>query len=649
MKKIILIGMMGLLSCFSGIRISGAQAPEAREPILVGRIAHLEGQLLRYVPSEQDWVATVQDAPFGLEDALYTDRAGRAELILPNNTWIRISGDTQIQLVSLKEDLTEIDVGSGLVRFYNKSTQAEIRAETSFGYVLAPPKTIFDLVVGENSVEIIPLRGTVTFVHAAKQSRYEVVAGSSSLLADRGYVNPGDGSLDSRWDNWNKTREELWRQRLGIRSASSRYLPEELLDQGYVLDDNGRWERVQYEGGHYYFWRPVQVRAGWAPFTEGRWTVWYDDHCWIPNEPFGYVTHHYGNWFYLNGFWYWAPPAARLRAVQAGPALNIHLAWYPGRVSWIHSGAYIGWIPLAPFEPYYCYRPWGPNLVVIARGRPWSHSLPIHRYRHYHQAVIINQNHFYSVNNYHRHRIVNTTPLAVRNFQPAPVIDNRVLPHFDRTKERHRFVDTIPREKPPPNVIRRIEQVRAQTQSLAPVQGRELRERAAPVREQPRTEEGSIKMPPDRPPQPVEPDRDRQKMRPPKPRPIQPGPAKEPEPAGQAQPVKPRIKEIKPREMPREQPGPIRSPEVIPRDTPRVRPMKPDKERPDRPGALHQPRTVEPEAPKVQPAGPRPSQIEQPDHSGRPAEGSREPTGGKAPKEAKPPKGGERGGGPSDK
>ena len=70
MKKIILIGMMGLLSLFSGIRISGAQAPEAREPILVGRIAHLEGQLLRYVPSEQDWVATVQDAPFGLEDAL---------------------------------------------------------------------------------------------------------------------------------------------------------------------------------------------------------------------------------------------------------------------------------------------------------------------------------------------------------------------------------------------------------------------------------------------------------------------------------------------------------------------------------------------------------------------------------------------------
>jgi hypothetical protein len=38
---------------------------QEEETVPVGRISHVEGQLWRYVPEEDDWVATVQDAPFG--------------------------------------------------------------------------------------------------------------------------------------------------------------------------------------------------------------------------------------------------------------------------------------------------------------------------------------------------------------------------------------------------------------------------------------------------------------------------------------------------------------------------------------------------------------------------------------------------------
>ncbi|MGQ9655772.1 MAG: hypothetical protein ACUVXD_17060, partial [Thermodesulfobacteriota bacterium] len=41
------------------------KAPWAEEVLLVGRISHLEGDLLRYVPEDDDWVLAVSDAPVG--------------------------------------------------------------------------------------------------------------------------------------------------------------------------------------------------------------------------------------------------------------------------------------------------------------------------------------------------------------------------------------------------------------------------------------------------------------------------------------------------------------------------------------------------------------------------------------------------------
>ena len=128
-------------------------------PILVGHVTLVEGQLLRYVPEEQDWAATVKDAPFGLEDTLYTTKNSRAEIILPNRTWIRINGQTQIQLIAAQSDLTEVDVFTGTARFYHQGSQGIIKTFTPFGYVLAPAGAVFDLLVGENSVEVFSPSG----------------------------------------------------------------------------------------------------------------------------------------------------------------------------------------------------------------------------------------------------------------------------------------------------------------------------------------------------------------------------------------------------------------------------------------------------------------------------------------------------------
>ena len=190
---------------FTAVLVASPVCPaSAAERILVGRITLVEGQLLRYVPAEKDWVATVKDAPFGREDALYSDQNGKAEFIMPNNTWVRIGGSTQLQLIALKTDVTEVDVASGLARFYNRSSNVLVKATTPFGYVVAQPGSTFDLYVGDQSVEVIALKGTVTFIHAGDNAKYEVVPGSPSVIADARQVGAGESNVDADWDDWNE-------------------------------------------------------------------------------------------------------------------------------------------------------------------------------------------------------------------------------------------------------------------------------------------------------------------------------------------------------------------------------------------------------------------------------------------------------------
>ena len=126
---------MGLLVClFLTAVVMVPPSSAADEPaMVVGRIYHIEGDLLRYVPEEKDWVAVVRDAPFGTEDTLFSGSRGMAELIVPNGTWIRIGNSTQIQFIALDTDLAEMDVASGVARFYNKAPTRSSRPRVPSG------------------------------------------------------------------------------------------------------------------------------------------------------------------------------------------------------------------------------------------------------------------------------------------------------------------------------------------------------------------------------------------------------------------------------------------------------------------------------------------------------------------------------------
>ena len=452
----------------------------------VGRVYYIEGDLLRYVPQERDWVTMVKDAPVGEEDTLFSGRRGMAEMIVPNGTWMRIGDSTQIQFIALEADLSEIDVAEGVARFYNKGSETVIKATSPFGYVLADPKTVFDFYVGENSAEVIAVKGTVSFVHTATDARYDVAAGGPSILADERWVSSGDAAIDPDWNQWNRTRENFWAKKSGVTGRSAKYLPPGLRDEAYALEENGRWERVPYEGSPRWFWRPTSVSVGWSPFTAGRWTDWNGDQVWIPAEPFGYVTHHYGNWIYVRNSWYWAPPVVNVRAGL--PLLDIGFFWSPGRVSWVHHNAYVGWVPLAPRETYYSHRRWGgSHEVVVTKVNMPRITINIGSYAYAGHAVVVPRDHFYRENNYKNVRVphIKSTTI-INNYKAAPVINNTVINNYTTNKERHNFTTAAAKEKPHNTVINRIEQ-------NAPVIQKGRQESAVVVREKVKnTKEGKV-------------------------------------------------------------------------------------------------------------------------------------------------------------
>ncbi|MCW8811861.1 MAG: hypothetical protein OQK52_01365 [Ignavibacteriaceae bacterium] len=93
----------------------------------------------------------------------------------------------------------------------------------------------------------------------------------------------------------------------------------------------GTWIEIDYG---VVVWRPTIIRTNWMPYNMGRWIWTYDGWYWDSYEPFGYITYHYGRWFYDDYYgWLWYPD----------------YEWAPAWVEWRYDNDYIGWAPLNPY------------------------------------------------------------------------------------------------------------------------------------------------------------------------------------------------------------------------------------------------------------------------------------------------------------
>ncbi|MDH3268085.1 MAG: hypothetical protein OEM46_04445 [Ignavibacteria bacterium] len=100
------------------------------------------------------------------------------------------------------------------------------------------------------------------------------------------------------------------------------------------LSPYGSWIEVDYG---VIVWRPTIIRVNWSPYQMGRWVWTYDGWYWDSYEPFGFITYHYGRWYYDDYYgWLWYPD----------------YEWAPAWVEWRYDNNYIGWAPLHPYAVF---------------------------------------------------------------------------------------------------------------------------------------------------------------------------------------------------------------------------------------------------------------------------------------------------------
>ena len=132
-----------------------------------------------------------------------------------------------------------------------------------------------------------------------------------------------DGGVGNQAESLPPTHAAQDAARLGLAPALRPFYDE--------LQEYGDWVLVEPHG---WVFRPNVNTVAWRPYQDGHWEPSYTfGWVWESNEPFGWLTDHYGFWFHddFQG-WVWQP----------------YGAWAPSWVAWVEVGDFVGWAPLGP-------------------------------------------------------------------------------------------------------------------------------------------------------------------------------------------------------------------------------------------------------------------------------------------------------------
>ena len=105
------------------------------------------------------------------------------------------------------------------------------------------------------------------------------------------------------------------------------------VDLGFFYDNLASYGNWIQRPSYGWVWTPSQVSSNWRPYQDGHWVSTDQGWTWISEEPYGWVTYHYGRWFDDPEIgWEWVPGTD----------------WAPAWVSFQEGADYVGWAPLPP-------------------------------------------------------------------------------------------------------------------------------------------------------------------------------------------------------------------------------------------------------------------------------------------------------------
>jgi len=260
-------------------------------------------------------------------------------------------------------------VASGLARFYNRNSNVNVlvKATTPFGYVVAQPGSTFDLYGGDQSVEVIALKGTVTFIHAGDNAKYQVVPGSPSVIADARQVGAGEPNVDADWDDWNAGRDALWAKRVSVKGDVRQVSSSGIAGSGIRSGRERQMGKRELPGTAAPTLETHSSQRRLAPFTEGRWTdLLWGQHLDFPPSPSDTLLIITATGCIVNNGWYWDRRRQWVSKLTGIRTRGVDRS----------EADVAGW-PCSE-RTYYSYNPWGPaascwapRLLSVSRSAVW--------------------------------------------------------------------------------------------------------------------------------------------------------------------------------------------------------------------------------------------------------------------------------------
>jgi len=342
----------------------------------VARISLIEGSVAVQRGDATTPSAAVVNAPVLGGDFLTTGDASRAEVQIDGGTLVRLGENAQLRFTHLDTDARAMQLAEGTIDL------RLLRGTDGSSDIDTPSVTVRPRAGGSYRVTVTTDGRTLVTVRSGDAAIVtpqgdQALAPGTTLVAEGPSSNPAITTQDvialDDFDRFNQDRDAGYQQAL----ADDKYVSPDIVGAA-DLSTNGRWVDDPTYGQS---WVPSNVAPDWTPYSDGRW-VWEASFgwTWVGNEPWGWAPYHYGAWYHSPDFgWAWSPPPMRSPAV-----------WRPAMVAFVSfgGGAGIGWVPLAPFEPYHAW--WGPswgNRTTIVNNN-YGGGNQLHNFRNAQYGVV---------------------------------------------------------------------------------------------------------------------------------------------------------------------------------------------------------------------------------------------------------------------
>ena len=340
-------------------------------PGRVGRVTDSQGQSWFYDTEAGEWSSLERNRPITTGDRVAVDGNGRLELRI-GSTAVRLAGGSELEIVRLDDDRVDLMLhsGSAAVRVRSVEVAREVELATADGRFSPRGVAHFRVDRRDDGSVGTAWSGDVHF--EADDSALDVTSGRSAEFWREGANN----STHYSWGEPQHDDFADWTARADReddRVAAAPYVSPEMTG-AEDLNRYGTWDQHAEYGP---VWYPTTVVAGWAPYRYGHWVVvrpwgW----TWVDYAPWGFAPFHYGRWLYFGGRWCWAPGYRVARPVYS-PAM---VAWVGGPPAYGRGHSpYVGWVPLAPREPYYPHYTTGGSYwraVNAAQSRMFAPDTP---------------------------------------------------------------------------------------------------------------------------------------------------------------------------------------------------------------------------------------------------------------------------------